>query len=123
MKNILIYLILSLTVVSCTYTSYEKYIVEGDKTNVTIRYRGLNDDRKLEKNLKEIFVEKLPVTIDMKQYAYYDAPYVHRNKDKLYWEIEAYSESPGTLILRMEESGVSNMTTNNYLRITSYFIE
>lgn len=121
MKNILIYLILLLMFISCTYTSYERYIVEGDKTNVTIRYRGLNDDRKLEKNLKEIFVEKLPVTIDMKQSAYYDGPYVYRNKDKLYWEIEAYSESPGTLILRMEESGVSNMTTNNYLRIISYF--
>lgn len=121
MKNILIYLILLLTVVSCTYTSYEKYIVEGDKTNVTIRYRGLNDDRKLEKNLKEIYVENLPVIIDMKQAAYYDGPYVYRNKNKLYWEIEAYSESPGTLILRMEESGVSNMTTNNYLRIISYF--
>ena len=57
----------------------------------------------------------------MKQSAYYDGPYVYRNKDKLYWEIEAYSESPGTLILRMEESGVSNMTTGNYLRIVSYF--
>ena len=121
MKNILIYLILLLTVVGCTYTSYEKYIVEGSKTNVTIRYRSLNDDRKLEKNLKEIYVEKLPVIIDMKQSAYYDGPYVYRNKDKLYWEIEAYSESPGTLILRMEESGVSNMTTGNYLRIVSYF--
>lgn len=126
MKNILIYLILlilSLTVVSCTYTSYEKYIVEGSKTNVTIRYRGVNDDRKLDKNLKEIYVENLPVIIGMEQIASYGAPYVHRNKSKLYWEIEAYSESPGTLILRMEESGVSNMTTNNYLRITSYFIE
>ena len=122
MKNILylIYLI-SLITVSCTYTSYEKYIVEGDKTNVTIRYRGLNDDRKLEKNLKKIYVENLPVIIDVEQFASYDAPYVHRNKSKLYWEIEAYSESPGTLILRMEESGVSNMTTNNYLRIVSYF--
>ena len=123
MKNILIYLILSLTVVSCSFTSYEKYIVEGTKTNVTIRYRGLNDDRKLDKNLKKIFVEKLPVIIDVEQFASYGAPYVHRNKSKLYWEIEAYSESPGTLILRMQESGVSNMTTNNYLRITSYFIE
>ena len=123
MKNILIYLTLLLTVVSCTYTSYEKYIVEGDKTNVTIRYRGLNDDRKLEKNLKEIYVENLPVIIDIEQFAYYDAPYVHRNKHKLYWEIEAYSESPGALILRMEISGVSNMTTGNYLRIVSYFEE
>lgn len=123
MKNMLIYLILSLTVVSCSFTSYEKYIVEGTKTNVTIRYRGLNDDRKLDKNLKKIFVEKLPVIIDVEQFASYGAPYVHRNKSKLYWEIEAYSESPGTLILRMQESGVSNMTTNNYLRITSYFIE
>ena len=122
MKNIL-YLIslISLITVSCTYTSYEKYIVEGDKTNVTIRYRGLNDDRKLEKNLKEIYVENLPVIIDIEPSAVYDGPYIYRNKNKLYWEIEAYSESPGTLILRMEESGVSNMTTNNYLRIVSYF--
>lgn len=97
----LIYLILSLTVVSCSFMSYEKYIVEGTKTNVTIRYRGLNDDRKLDKNLKKIFVEKLPVIIDVEQFASYGAPYVHRNKSKLYWEIEAYSESPGTLILRM----------------------
>ena len=69
-KLYLISLISLLIAVSCTYTSYEKYIVEGDKTNVTIRYRSLNDDRKLEKNLKEIFVEKLPVIIDMKQSAY-----------------------------------------------------
>ena len=54
------YLILLLTVVGCTYTSYEKYIVEGTKTNVTIRYRSLNDDRKLEKNLKEIYVKICP---------------------------------------------------------------
>ena len=59
----------------------------------------------------------------MKQSAYYDGPYVYRNKNKLYWEIEAYSESPGDLILRMEISGVSNMTTGNYLRIVSYFEE
>ena len=123
MKNILIYLILLLTVVSCTYTSYEKYIVEGTKTNVTIRYRSVNDDRKLEKNLKKIFVKNLPVIIDIEQFAYYDAPSVHRNKHKLYWELEAYSESPGDLILRMEISGVSNMTTGNYLRIVSYFEE
>ena len=123
MKNILIYLILLLTVVSCTYTTYEIYIVEGDKTDVTIRYRGVNEDGKLEKNLKEIFAKKLPIIIYNDLVTYYDAPYVHRNKHKLYWELEAYSESEGTLILRMNESGVSNMTTNNYLRITSYFID
>ena len=123
MKNILylISLISLLITVSCMYTKYEKYIVEGEKTNVTIRYRGVNDDRKLEKNLKKIYVENLPVIIDIEPSAVYDGPYIYRNKSKLYWEIEAYSESPGTLILRMEESGVSNMTTNNYLRIVSYF--
>ena len=121
MKNILIYLILLLTVVSCTYTTYEIYIVEGDKTDVTIRYRGVNEDGKLEKNLKEIFAKKLPIIIYNDLVTYYDAPYVHRNKHKLYWELEAYYESPGTLILRMEESGVSNMTTGNYLRIISHF--
>lgn len=119
MKNILI--LLSLIIVSCTYTSYEKYIVEGDKTNVTIRYRGINKDRKLDENLTEIFAEKLPIVIDNNQFAVYSAPYVNRNKDKLYWEIEAYSESAGYLISRMEESGISNMTTNNYLKITSHF--
>ena len=126
MKNILylISLISLLIITSCIYSNYEMYIVEGDKTNVTIRYRSVNDDKRLEKNLKEIYVKNLPIVI-YSDFACYDGPYVSRNKHKLYWELEAYSESPGALILRMEISGVSNMTTGNYLKITApyYYIE